>query len=181
VTCIAGVVTKEGVLLAGDSLGSDGYAGKNYIAPKVFRLSSQVAAGFCGSYRMGQLIEHHLELPPLGGDEQAWAIKTLIPQIRDLFTDGGFAHVKDNEETGGTWLLAVRRRLFLVQDDYSVLEARQPYNAVGCGEDFATGAMHALWKPPVKNPRAFLRAALDAASAFSTGVAAPYNFTSTRV
>jgi ATP-dependent protease HslVU (ClpYQ) peptidase subunit len=178
-TCIVGLRTEAGVLLGGDSLGSNGYSGNSYHAPKVFRLSRQVAAGFTSSFRMGQLIQHHLQLPPLAGDELAWAIKTLVPVIRETFKTHGYAHIEHNTESGGTFLLAVRDRLFTVQNDYSVLEAREPYDAVGSGEAYAVGAMHALWKPNLTRPRRFLTAALDAASAYAVGVAPPYSFTST--
>jgi ATP-dependent protease HslVU (ClpYQ) peptidase subunit len=179
-TCIAGVKTEGGVLLAGDSLGSDGESGTSYLAPKVFRLSAQVAAGFTSSFRMGQLLEHNLELPVLHGDERAWAIKDFVPALRELFEEHGYSKIEHNEETGGTFLLAVRARLFLVQGDFAVLESRVPYDACGSGEQFAMGAMHALYRPKMKHHRAFLKAALDAASAFSVGVGPPYNFTSTR-
>lgn len=178
-TCIVGVKTQNGVLLGGDSMGSDERMGAIYVAPKVFHLAEDVAVGMCGSFRMGQILEHELVAPPIDRDERKWAITTLIPVIREAFELHGYAHIKDNEETGGTFLMAVRSRLFVVQDDYSVLEPREPFHAVGCGEMFALGAMHALWKPKLANPRAFLKAALDAASNYSLGVAPPYNFTST--
>lgn len=182
-TCIVGVRTAKGVLLGGDSLGSNGWTGTSYQAPKVFRLSRQVAAGFTSSFRMGQLIQHHLTLPTLHGDELTWAIRELVPVIRDTFKSHGYAHVQNNEESGGVFLLAVCARLFLVQSDYSVLEARLPYDAVGSGEAHALGAMHALYKPKAAQTdaaaRTFLKTALDAASEFAVGVAPPYNFTST--
>jgi ATP-dependent protease HslVU (ClpYQ) peptidase subunit len=183
VTCIVGVKTETGVLLAGDALGSNGWSGTPYKAPKVFRLSRQVAAGFTSSFRMGQLLQHHLTLPTLHGDELAWTISELVPVIRQTFKDHGYAEVRNNEETGGTFLLAIRARLFVVQGDYAVLETRHPYDAVGCGQDYAMGAMHALWKPKTGHSpaaaRSFLRAAIDAASEFSLGVGPPYNFTTT--
>jgi ATP-dependent protease HslVU (ClpYQ) peptidase subunit len=179
VTCIVGVKTGSGVLLGGDSLGSNGYSGSSYLAPKVFRLTPEIAAGYTSSFRMGQLLEHNLSVPSLTGDERSWAISELVPALRETFKQHGYAHIHNNEENGGVFLLAVRDRLFQVQSDYSVLEPRMPYDAVGCGEHFAMGAMHALWKPKL-DARKFLRAALDAASAFSTGVGPPYNFTSTK-
>jgi ATP-dependent protease HslVU (ClpYQ) peptidase subunit len=180
VTCIVGVRTVKGVLLGGDSMGSNGYSGAPTLAPKVFRLSRQVACGYTTSFRMGQVLEHHITLPALDGDEHAWAISAFVPALRETFKEHGYANVHNNEETGGTFLLAVRDRLFTVQGDYSVLERIDPFDACGCGESFATGAMHALYKPQV-SPRRLLTAALDAASAYSTGVAPPYNFVSTRL
>jgi ATP-dependent protease HslVU (ClpYQ) peptidase subunit len=177
VTCIVAVKTTDGVLLGGDSLGSNGYSGTPYQAPKVFRLSRQVAAGFTSSFRMGQLIQHHVTPPTLHGNERTWAIAELIPVIRETFKSHGYAHVHNNEECGGVFLLGIRDRLFLVQGDYSVLETQHPYDAIGSGESYAMGAMHALHGK--LKPRPLLKAALDAASQFAVGVAPPYNFVTT--
>lgn len=179
-TCIVGVQTETGVMLGGDSLGSNGYTGTSFQAPKVFRLTPQVAAGYTSSFRMGQLLQHQLTPPTLHGDELAWAIREFIPAARELFKSHGYAHVQNNEEEGGVFLLAVRRRLFTVQADYSVLESRYPFDAVGSGEYHAKAAMWTLaTRKTVKSPRALLKAGLDAASAFVVSVAPPYNFTST--
>lgn len=179
-TCIVAVKTKDGVLMGGDSLGSNGYTGTAYRSPKVFRISPEIVAGYTSSFRMGQLLEHHLTPPLIGnGDELRYAIRELIPRVRDMFKSHGYAHVLNNEESGGVWLLAIRARLFLVQSDYSVLETLYDYDAVGSGQDFAMGAMYALQKTRAKNPRAFLKAALDAASEFAVGVAPPYSFVKT--
>ena len=60
---------------------------------------------------MGQLLEHHLSLPHVDGDERDWAITEFVPAVREAFKSHGYANVHNNEEHGGTFLLAVRARL----------------------------------------------------------------------
>lgn len=185
-TCVAGVKTATGVLLAGDSRGTNDDAGSQatFTAPKVFRLTSEIAVGYCGSFRMGQLLEHHVTTTALRGDEASWAITELVPTIREVLKTHGYTTVENNEETAGSFLLAVRGRLFEVHSDFAVLERDDAYTAIGSGQMVALGAMHALWEPKIGHTpaaaRAFLKTALDAAAAFATGVAPPYRFTTTR-
>src|SRR5207253_5816115 len=144
---------------------------------KVFRLNPQIAVGFTTSFRLGQLIEHHVAWPGLDGDELTWAITWFVPALRKALKLHGYAI--ENNDRGGEFLLAVRQRLFLVQPDFSVLETCDPYDALGDGEDFAMGAMHALWERTSDLGYAFLEAALAAAAAHSIHVAPPYTFVST--
>lgn len=176
-TCIAAIrVEGRGVLLGGDSLGSDGDRGTVFCNKKVFRLSREVAIGYCGSFRMGQLLEHHLEPPVVHGDERTWAVKKLVPDVRAVLKDGGFA--SEDEEAGNRWLLAIRDRLFLVENELAVLEPWEGYLAIGSGQDFALGAMHAL---PRARPRERVKAGLAAAAAYGLGVGPPFAFVETRV
>lgn len=71
--------------------------------------------------------------------------------------------------------------MFEVQGDFSVLEPRFPFYAVGSGEYHATGALHALYKPNVtmRGARVLLKAALDTACTFVTSCAGPYDFVAT--
>ena len=177
-TCITGCKTDGGVLLGGDALGSSGYSGNVNSESKVFRLSREVACGYTSSFRMGQVLRFHVTPPQISVDELQWAVAEFIPVIREAFRAAGYSEIHNNEETGGTFLLAVRARLFTVQSDFSVLENRTAYSACGSGQSFAMGAMHALWTPKVK-PRQLLRAGLLAAEEFATGVRGPFSFTST--
>lgn len=175
-TCIAGIrIEGKGVLLGADSLGSDGDRGSVFKNRKAFRLSRDVAIGYCGSFRLGQLLEHHLDQPVVHGDERTWAVKTLVPEVRNVLKDAGFV---PDEEGGNRWLLAVRDRLFIVENELAVLEPNECYTAIGSGQDFALGAMHAL---PRANPRQRVKAGLAAAAAYGLGVGQPFTFAESRV
>jgi hypothetical protein len=178
-TCIVGVVTRgKGVVLGGDSLGSSGWDGTERKDPKVFRLSREVACGFTSSYRMGQILRYHVTLPPLGKDEYAWAVRDFIPQIREAFKEHGYTKVDNSVETGGVFLLAVRDRLFRVDNDFQVGEAAAPFESCGCGEDYALGALHILGNTGAARHR--VKRALEAASRFSNGVGGALKYVETK-
>ncbi len=142
-TLIVGLRFEGGVLLAGDSCGSDGYNAELRTRPKVFALSKRVAVGYTTSFRMGQILEYELKLPtlPASGDELTWAVTKLVPAIRKAFAAGGWEQKKDERVTGGVFLLAVRERLFCVESDYQVAEVAAGYHACGSGEQYALGAL----------------------------------------
>jgi hypothetical protein len=123
----------------------------------VFGLSDILAVGYCGSGRLGQLLEHQMESlddPPLGRDEHTWAVKTFVPYVRDVLEAGGFLHVHHNVEHFGesSFLLAVRDRLFQVEGDLCVNEHALPFDAVGSGELVALGTLAARIDAAVEDP-----------------------------
>jgi ATP-dependent protease HslVU (ClpYQ) peptidase subunit len=80
--------------------------------------------------------------------------------------------VKTNEqESGGSFLVGYRGRLFEIQSDYQVAETTYGFAATGCGEDYLLGAMHAL---AAEKPEQRILRALAAAEEFSAGVRGPF-------
>lgn len=136
-TCIIGIETENGkIVMGGDTLGSNGWTGENFVQPKIFKHSGMIF-GYCGSFRFGQLIEvalddNQLVLPPKK-DTYRWLIGTFVPKIQKLF--------KENEEKCGNALIGLNGELWELQGDYSILRASNGYNAVGSGEDVAKGAL----------------------------------------
>lgn len=157
-TCIVGVRTKSGVVLAGDSVGSNRHTNTHRVDRKTFNLSPEIALGFTSSYRMGQILRWHVDLDPITGsmhrytDVWEWVGKQFIPACRTAMDDHGFMQRKSDVEAGGTFLLAVRDRLFTVGDDFQVGESEAMFDACGSGEEVALGAlyssMHYLTTPP---------------------------------
>lgn len=147
-TCVVGIRGAGGVLLAADSQSSWDNRKMMDARPKVFGLSDVLAVGYCGSGRLGQLLEHgmaELDDPPLGRDEHTWAVKTFVPYLRDVLEAGGFLHVHHNVEHFGesAFLMAVRDRLFQVEGDLCVNEHDRGFDAVGSGELVALGTLAA--------------------------------------
>ena len=148
-TCVVGVRGKSGVLLAGDSQMSWENGNRMSKDAKTFQLSDVLAVAYCGSGRLGQVLAFHLnelEDPPLGRDEQRWAVREFVPYLRGVTEDAGHLHIWHNVEELGesAFLLAVRGRLFMVEADFSVSEHRYAYDALGSGMETAIGAMRAL-------------------------------------
>ena len=148
-TCVVGVVGENGVLLAGDSQSTGENSMRNRIDAKTFKIFDTVAVAYCGSGRFGQILTHWLEdlleEPPLGMDEQYWAIRLFIPSLTDVLEAHGHLHRYEATEVvelgDSAFLLAVRNRVFCVEPDMQVSEDELPFSSLGSGEDVAVGAM----------------------------------------
>lgn len=190
-TAIAGLVHQGRVHIGGDSAASGGTTLMIRKDPKVFTHLQERpnpadpldvwAFGYTSSYRMGQILQHAFTPPtiPEGADLHRFMCTTLVNAMRTVFKDSGWAREQSGVEETGTFLIGVRGRLFVVDEDYQVGEPAAGYAAVGCGDDLALGSLHTTryldWPP-----RARLRAALSAASHHSTGVAPPFVYATTR-
>jgi len=147
VTCVTGVRTTTGVLLAADSQMSWENGNRMSRDAKTIQLSDILAVAYCGSGRLGQLLQYHLDElddPPLGRDEQRWAVRDFVPYLRGVTEAEGHLHIHRNVEELGesAFLFAVRGRLFMVESDFSVTEHRYAFDALGSGMETAIGAMH---------------------------------------
>jgi len=159
VTCVVGVRTKKGVLLAGDQQMSWENGNRMSRDAKTIQLSEILAVAYCGSGRLGQVLQYHLDElddPPVGRDEQRWAVKHFVPYLRGVLAETGHLVVSlaDNIEGLGysAFLFAVRGRLFMVEDDFSVIEHRFAFDALGSGMETAIGAMHTAAAPASYEP-----------------------------
>lgn len=170
-TCIVGVEHDGKVWIGGDSAGVADYSITVRSDTKVFDLEDYVM-GFTSSFRMGQILHYGL-LPPAPklDDLERFMVTEFINATRLALRDGGFSQVKNEVETGGTFLVGVGGRLFCVEDDYQVGSSHDGYMAVGCGADIALGVLHATRG---KSPARRIQMALEAAAHHSAGVAAPF-------
>lgn len=169
-TCIVGVAHEGQVYLGGDSAGVSGYSLTVRADAEVFRNGPYVL-GFTSSFRMGQLLRYSLKPPAPTVDLEAFMVTTFVDAVRACLKAGGYASKTHEVEEGGTFLVGVRGRLFRVDSDYQVGEAGAGYDAIGCGEDLAFGALYATGH---LQPRRRVRVALEAAEAGSGGVRAPF-------
>lgn len=173
-TCIVGIAQGGRVILGADSAGVGGYDRTIRRDRKVFK-NGELIFGFTSSFRMGQLLEFNLTPPPINEGQEAYnyAVKSLIPAIRDTLRQGGYMKTTNGQEEGGVFLVGFRGRLFRIDGDFQVGESVADVESVGCGEAYALGAMHAL---SGSAPMVRLQAGLDAAATFSAGVAGPFHF-----
>lgn len=172
-TCIV-ALKHEGIVYMGcDSAGVGGYSRANRVDPKIYRVG-EMLIGFTTSFRMGQLLGYSLTLPRHHADVpvENYMATLFINAVRECLKAGGFAKKENETEQGGTFLAAYRGRIFEIESDYQVGEREEPYTAVGCGFDLALGSLYTSghWAAP----RDRIRAALEAAAAFSAGVHPPF-------
>jgi len=185
-TCIVGLVDKDNVLIGGDSAGVSELNLILRADEKVFTLCSDDTVwvfGFTTSFRMGQLIRYELQLPSIDDGDRNYLhkfmVKKFIPALRKCLEDGGWLKKEDGREEGGEFLVGVLGKLFLIHDSLQVGESTYPYNAVGCGQSIALGALYASEGHPSPEERILL--ALKAAQAFSAGVREPFKIVQTKV
>ncbi len=174
-TCIVALKTNDGrVLMGADSAGVAGLSMWNRVDPKIYRVGSMLI-GFTSSFRMGQLLGYSLSVPEHHSDVpvERFMATTFIDAVRGCLKSGGYAR-KDNEtESGGTFLVAYRGRVFEIDSDYQVGERAEPYNSVGCGIDLALGSL-CTSDGLIEDPRTRIIKALEVAAQYSAGVRAPF-------
>jgi hypothetical protein len=179
-TCIAALKHEDSIWMAGDSAGVGGLSIVTRSDKKVFlkedSVGNQFGFGFTHSFRMGQLLQYHLNVPALPSDcdVHEYMVTTLIPAIRLCLKEGGFTTINNNEETGGQFIVAVRGHIFFIDEDFQVGENLPEFSSCGCGEDLALGALYATRDLKLA-PKKRLTIALSAAQEFSAGVRAPFN------
>lgn len=172
-TCIVGLISGGHVYIGGDSAGVAGLDMVVRSDSKVFR-NGPCLFGFTSSFRMGQLLRYSLHVPNRHPDIDVmkWLCSDFINAVRSCLKDGGFASKNSETEQGGHFLLGYQGRLFHIGGDYQVGESAEPYEAVGCGEAFALGAMYA--SKGISDPESRITLALEAAQANSAGVRGPF-------
>lgn len=171
-TCIVGLEKDGAVYIGGDSAGVSGYDVTIHSEPKVFR-NGPMLIGYTSSFRMGQLLEHVLQIPDNDGlDDMRYLVSVFIPALRECLKSNGFAEIDKNAESGGTFLLGYNGKLYKVASDYQVSRSADGFDACGCGESYALGAMmDAQRRLP---PRMAVEYALEISYYFSVGVRPPF-------
>lgn len=148
-TCIVGYIEQvEGgkkIWMGADSAGVSGWSVTICQTPKVFLKGAFILA-YTHSFRMGQLLHYGLEIPEHPEEMSVDVnIHTLfVEAVRKCLKDGGNSKVDNNHESGCGFLVGYRGRLFLVQDDFAVIESQTPFEAMGSGQSYALGALEAI-------------------------------------
>lgn len=171
-TAIVGLVHGKTVHLGGDSAGVAGWTVTVRADTKVFANGPYIM-GFTSSFRMGQLLRYAFKAPHPEGDLDSFMATKFIDAVRETLKEGGWLKQDSNRDEGGTFLVGVSGRLFIIYDDFQVGEAVDGYAAVGCGHEIAVGALYATAQLDLQ-PKKRLRLALKAAERYSAGVSGPF-------
>ena len=172
-TCIVGLRQGNKVYIGGDSAGiTTGWDLTLRADPKVFTLG-EYAIGFTTSFRLGQLVRFRLK-PPKPPKSRRRLYPFMVEQFaeatRECLKTGGMATREKEAEQGGTFIVGVHGRLFIVESDYQIVEPSLPFAAVGSGAPYALGSL----ATSRGNPLARVRRALSIAEQFSAGVRGPF-------
>lgn len=177
-TCIVGVTDGTTVHLGGDSVAANAGAwSKEVVAePKVFYCGRDMVVGYCGSFRMGQLLRHrfHPSKQRATQSEMEYMSTTFVDGLRRLFRDGGFATQFHGAEAGGQFIVGYRGQLFEVEEDYAVIQFLTGEATIGCGYQWAQGSLFSTRQSDM-SPEDRVVLALEAASTYSAYVSGPYH------
>lgn len=171
-TCVVGLVQKGRVYLGVDSAAVQGWTRRPSQVSKVFR-RGPFLIGYTTSFRMGQLLEHHLTVPAQKDTQtdMSFMVTLFIESVRVLLKEKGFTKIESNTEKGGQFLVAYRKHLYTIESDFQVGHMVEQFDAIGSGAEFALGAMKALEKTA---PMARVRKALEIAANYNMGVCGPF-------
>jgi hypothetical protein len=97
---------------------------------------------------------------------------TFIDAVRACLKASGWAEKVNEQERGGTFLVGYKRLLFYVDADYQVGIPVDGYDACGCGQDIARGA---LFASAHLGGQERVEMALRAAERCSAGVRGPFH------
>lgn len=175
-TCIVAIIGPDGVVHMGaDSAGVGGLSLQIRRDPKVF-VKDNMVFGCTSSFRMIQLLRFSLVVPKRHSDVDLyqWMCTDFIDAVRKCLIGGGYASKLNEVESGGTFLVGVAGRLFVVYNDFQVGERDDLIGAVGCGEDLALGSLHQS-RGDVDLRRRLVDA-LSTAERFCAGVRGPFVF-----
>ena len=180
-TAIAGIVEDGKVWMGADSAGVGGLSLVIRSDPKVFKVG-ELLMGFCGSFRMGQLLRYFLTppVPKESQDDFDYMVKEFVPAVREIMKGHGFLNIMNGVESldgGSQFLIGRRGALYCIEQDMQVGQLATPYAATGCGQDLALGSLHTTHQMTGESrmkPRERIEAALKAAEAFSAGVRGPF-------
>lgn len=167
-TCIVGVSNGESLIIAGDSLGVRGLDVVERKDAKVFS-TGPFLIGFTTSFRMGQLLQYKLDVPlqSEGEGDHEYMCTKFIDSVQKLFREAKYGEVKNDEVSGGEFLIGYKGILYHVYPDFQVAVPSQEFSAAGCGSDFAMGS---LFETSHLNPSYRARKAIHCAAHFSGGV-----------
>lgn len=173
-TCIVGLAINGTVYMGGDSAGVGGWDLTIRKDPKVFK-NGPYLIGYTSSFRMGQLLRFNLSVPDQDTrhDDERHMMTVFVDAVRQCFKHGGYAKIDSSQEEGGHFLVGYKDVLYRVCGDFQVGIPMRQFDAVGCGDQVARGA---LFASSDRKPRARLKLALKAAEQFSAGVRGPFIF-----
>ena len=184
-TVVVGILGKDRVLMASDSRVSLGhYASSLQDGGKIFKPKgyNDVIVGYAGAFRGAQLIRHNELFVRWLKDDTTERLKTEEIDMEYLVNDlsgivgeliYGDYPKSDKHQNPPTviFILGVKNKLYSIHSDYSVIQFREDYIAIGSGRDIASGSLHTTVgeKPEVR-----LYKALKASAYHDVGVAGPF-------
>jgi len=175
-TCIIGMEHGGKVYIGADSISLNGWAKDITADKKVFR-KGDLLFGVAGSPRQKQILQYHVtDMPhlPTVSDEE-YLVRAVVEPARVAFRECGFTDMDNGRETGASFLIGYRGKLYSVEDSFQLCRSARGFYAIGAGDDFAMGALQMLIDVCEIEPEKFIELALETAEKLSACVCGPYH------
>ena len=173
-TCIAAMVRDGQVWVGGDSAAIGGWTLQLRNGQSKLLRIGDMLIGCTSSFRMVDLLRYRMAAPPAEiADLHRYLATDWIDEVREVFAKGGFRKRENEVETGGSFLIGWRGRLFDIDSDFQVGEPAARYGACGSGIEVALGALHVAADLELE-PEIAVRRALQAAETHNIGVRGPF-------
>jgi len=168
----------ETLIFAADSAASNGDEIYTIAMPKVFARGSYLF-GYTGSYRIGQILRHYVELPePPEREAERFLVREAVPILRAAVLEQGAAGPgRDFLGEKTALLVGFRGRTWCIGTDLTVTP-EAAYGAIGSGRLRAYGAFHALYAAGVGPARRRLELVLEATAEHTANVRRPWQLVS---
>jgi len=178
-TCIVALKTKDkSVWMGGDRQSTAGTTIHILNQPKVVRNGSYLL-GSTGTARYSQILAYgSIPPPPVKDDKRLYdfMVCDFANFVRQVMAS--FGHLEKyneiREDSMGATLIGVHGRIFHLNCDFAVTETKDPYIAIGSGQDIAMGALAALTKVNME-PAKKLTIALTASEHHCVGISRPFD------
>jgi ATP-dependent protease HslVU (ClpYQ) peptidase subunit len=173
-TCVVGMIKNDRVYIGADSAAAtSGWTVRASALQKVFRHGSFLI-GYTTSFRMGQILQYEVDYPEAEVYDETYMVTRFVPAVREKLKNLGYTKIDNNQEEGGDFLVGVAGQLFLVSSDFQVNHFLDGMAAVGCGAEYALGALLVRRSFVGHDPETSIRVALETAAYFSGGVIGPF-------
>ena len=171
-TCVIGLVHRRRIYMGADSAATGNRFMRTTSLPKGFQAGEHLI-GYCGSFRMGQVLQHCLASPehPPGEAVDTYMVTRFVEAVRVAFKANWVPPADEQKERGGHFLVGYRGRLFSVNNDFHVGDMHDGFDCIGSGAPVALGAMKALENLA---PKERIERALEITSYYVSDVAPPF-------
>lgn len=169
-TCIVGYIDKisGNIIFGGDSAGVQESSVRKLENEKVFTKGDMIF-GYVGSYRIGQLVQYSLIIPQnKEANPVEYLINKFIPELQKCIEKGKC--LDDSWEL----MLGYKQKLYHIFDNFQIGIIRENFNACGCGEKYAIGALRSLEDSKRLTAEDKVAKVLKIAEEFSSGVKSPF-------
>lgn len=176
-TCIIGYTNGKNVWMGGDSAGTSKNMNQRIRADKKVFIKKEFIIGFCGSFRLGDLLKHTFMIPALNQiDPDSFMVNQFVDSLRECLDNENkkAGYVGDNKLFPSI-LVGLKGHLYNIQSDYQCGRPEDNYDSIGSGSGIALGSMYGSKLSSNLSPNKRIETALEAAARNDASVRAPFH------